>query len=59
MASQYFIGVDIGTAGTKAAIFDLQGNQLAMTYEESLVWKVPFEVIAIFLEFLVSKFHRD
>ena len=35
MASQYFIGIDIGTAGTKAAIFDLLGNQLATAYEES------------------------
>jgi len=34
MASQYFIRVDIGTAGTKAAIFDLQGNQLATAYAE-------------------------
>jgi len=38
MASQYFIGVDIGTAGTKAAIFDLQGNQLATAYEESKLY---------------------
>ncbi|MBS7654056.1 xylulose kinase [Candidatus Bathyarchaeota archaeon] len=35
MSSQYFIGVDIGTGGTKAAIFDLNGNQLATAYEES------------------------
>ncbi|MCS7114123.1 MAG: FGGY family carbohydrate kinase [Nitrososphaerota archaeon] len=34
----YFIGVDIGTAGTKASIFDLQGNQLATTYEESKLY---------------------
>ncbi|MEM0440198.1 MAG: FGGY family carbohydrate kinase [Candidatus Caldarchaeum sp.] len=29
------IGVDIGTAGTKAAVFDVNGNQLATAYEES------------------------
>lgn len=33
-----FIGVDIGTAGTKAAIFDFQGNQLATAYEESKLY---------------------
>jgi len=38
MSSQYFIGVDIGTTGTKAAIFDLQGNQLATAYEESKLY---------------------
>ena len=38
MSSQCFIGVDIGTAGTKAAIFDLQGNQLATAYEESKLY---------------------
>jgi xylulokinase len=31
----YLLGVDIGTAGTKAALFDVDGNQLAMAYEES------------------------
>jgi xylulokinase len=35
MSSPYFIGVDIDTAGTKASIFDLQGNQLATAYEKS------------------------
>ncbi|MEM1588928.1 MAG: FGGY family carbohydrate kinase [Candidatus Bathyarchaeia archaeon] len=38
MASPYFIGVDIGTAGTKASIFDVHGNQLATTYEESKLY---------------------
>lgn len=38
MGSQYFIGVDIGTAGTKVAIFDFQGNQLATAYEESRLY---------------------
>lgn len=38
MPSPYFIGVDIGTAGTKASIFDLDGNQLATTYEESKLY---------------------
>lgn len=35
MCPQYLIGVDIGTAGTKAAIFDTNGNQLAVAYQES------------------------
>lgn len=38
MHSQYLIGVDIGTAGTKAAIFDVEGNQLAVAYEESKLY---------------------
>jgi xylulokinase len=31
----YLIGVDLGTTGTKAAIFDADGNLLASAYEES------------------------
>ncbi len=31
----YLVGVDLGTAGTKAAIFDEEGNLLASAYEES------------------------
>ncbi len=31
----YLIGVDLGTAGTKAGIFTEEGNQLAGAYEES------------------------
>ncbi len=31
----YLIGVDLGTAGTKAAIFDEEGNLIADAYEES------------------------
>jgi len=38
ISDQYFIGIDIGTAGTKAAIFDTQGNQLASAYEESILY---------------------
>jgi xylulokinase len=38
MCSQYLIGVDIGTAGTKTSIFDLEGNQLAIAYEESKLY---------------------
>ncbi|MCF8884657.1 MAG: FGGY family carbohydrate kinase [Nitrososphaerota archaeon] len=38
MYSQYFIGVDIGTAGTKASIFDVEGRQLAVAYEESKLY---------------------
>lgn len=33
----YFLGVDIGTTGTKAAIFDVEGKQLASAYEESVL----------------------
>ncbi len=35
MAKTYLIGVDLGTMGTKAAIFDSQGNLIADAYEES------------------------
>ncbi|MCS6828216.1 MAG: FGGY family carbohydrate kinase [Caldilinea sp.] len=35
MAKTYLIGVDLGTAGTKAAIFDSEGNLIADAYEES------------------------
>jgi len=38
MSSQYFIGIDIGTAGTKATIIDDKGRQLAMAYEESRLY---------------------
>ncbi|MGB9693467.1 MAG: xylulokinase [Fervidobacterium sp.] len=38
MSSTYFMGIDIGTAGTKTAIFDLQGNQIAAAYEESRLY---------------------
>jgi len=34
----YFIGVDIGTAGTKAAIVDTDGNVLSTAYEESKLY---------------------
>ena len=35
MAKTYLIGVDLGTMGTKAAIFDTEGNLLALAFEES------------------------
>lgn len=35
VTAQYLISIDIGTAGTKAAVFDSEGNQLATAYEES------------------------
>lgn len=35
MEKSYLIGVDIGTAGTKAAIFDTEGRLVADAYEES------------------------
>jgi len=38
MSPQYFIGVDIGTAGTKATIVDEEGRQLATAYEESKLY---------------------
>jgi xylulokinase len=37
MNKPYLIGVDIGTMGTKAAVFDTQGNLLASAYEESIL----------------------
>ena len=33
--NSYLIGVDLGTAGTKAAIFDEEGNLIADAYKES------------------------
>jgi len=35
MQAPYLIGVDLGTTGTKAAIFDVSGNLIASAYEES------------------------
>lgn len=35
MAKTYLIGVDLGTMGTKAAIFDTGGNLVALAFEES------------------------
>ena len=32
---KYLIGIDIGTTGTKTALFDTEGNLLAEAYEES------------------------
>lgn len=37
MTKPYLIGVDIGTMGTKAAVFDAQGDLLASAYEESIL----------------------
>ncbi|MGE5601877.1 MAG: xylulokinase [Nitrososphaerales archaeon] len=37
MSKPYLIGVDIGTMGTKAAVFDTQGNLVASAYEESVL----------------------
>jgi hypothetical protein len=31
----YWVGVDLGTMGTKAAIFDADGHPLTSAYEES------------------------
>ncbi len=42
MAKTYLIGVDLGTVGTKAAIFDAEGNLVADAYEESkLIYPRP------------------
>ncbi|MBE3580079.1 MAG: xylulose kinase [Thermoanaerobacteraceae bacterium] len=35
MGAKYLLGVDIGTAGTKAGLFDLEGRLLAVAYAES------------------------
>ena len=37
MAKAYLIGVDLGTMGTKAALYDLEGNMLGDAYEESIL----------------------
>jgi xylulokinase len=34
MASNYLAGIDIGTSGAKAIVFDLEGNPLASAYNE-------------------------
>ncbi len=38
MAKTYLIGVDLGTMGTKAAIFDTDGSLVAEAYEESKLY---------------------
>ncbi len=38
MAQTYLIGVDLGTTGTKTAIFDSQGRLIADAYEESKLY---------------------
>jgi xylulokinase len=38
MAKSYLIGVDLGTMGTKAAIFDSAGSLVAQAYEESRLY---------------------
>ncbi len=38
MNKTYLIGVDLGTTGTKAAIFDTEGNLIADAYEESRLY---------------------
>lgn len=35
---KYLIGVDIGTTGTKSAIFDVEGTLLADAYQESKLY---------------------
>lgn len=37
MGGKYLLGIDIGTAGTKTGLFDLEGNLLAVAYEESIL----------------------
>ncbi|MGH2627464.1 MAG: FGGY-family carbohydrate kinase, partial [Anaerolineales bacterium] len=42
MAKPYLIGVDLGTAGTKAGLFDVEGKLLAQASEESrLIYPGP------------------
>lgn len=38
MVGPYLIGIDIGTAGTKTAIFDAEGNLIADSFEESKLY---------------------
>ncbi len=38
MAKTYLIGVDLGTAGTKTAICDTEGNLIAEAYQESKLY---------------------
>ena len=37
MSQPFLIGVDLGTTGTKAAIFDSGGQLVASAYEESIL----------------------
>jgi xylulokinase len=42
MAHRYLAGIDIGTTGTKAVIFDLTGSTIASAYREySCVYPKP------------------
>ena len=34
MKQQYLMGVDIGTTGVKACVFDLEGNVVGSAYQE-------------------------
>ena len=34
----YLIGIDVGTMGTKSAIFDTEGNLVALAFEESKLY---------------------
>lgn len=38
MSKRYLVGVDLGTNGTKSAIFDTDGNLVAEAYEESKLY---------------------
>jgi xylulokinase len=38
MANTYLIGVDLGTMGTKTAIFNIEGKLVAEAYEESKLY---------------------
>ena len=39
MSQDYLIGIDIGTQGTKAALFDLDGNCLAESFRSSSLYR--------------------
>src|SRR5258708_38100505 len=38
MAKQYLVGVGLGTRGTKAGIYDTDGNLIGEAYEESRLY---------------------
>jgi xylulokinase len=63
--SQYFLGIDVGTEGTKVALFDINGNVKSSSYEEyplicpkpgwaeqdpDLWWKVAIKNIKIVIK---------
>ena len=35
LKEKLFMGIDIGTSGVRAAVFDIEGKQLSLAYRES------------------------